>query len=664
MHRLICIVFFLGLLHCECSGYCRVINPHKPLIEQFNKTNAKYVIKSDIDLHGSNLVIPQNSTLLFEGGAFSNGVVIGNNTLLKGGVKLEKVAGSFRNDVFCSSWSSTEPDYYKLKNILSISVKSLLLDENFSISSFDGAIETSISSLKCQGNTIEFHCDLVDSNNNPNFFIVFKEPLISISGICVRMNNHAAKGFACIHKTSNKCNILDIFVDGINLLNSPAFQKSFVHGIDVSVSDQSSIIIENVEITNVSALGNGVIGDPDGSIAGLYVHSKANEKVTVEILNCRFSEMHNILGGEIILEDVAGIFVSEGFPVSSQSSIYIHDIKGYNFGKRLIKTNCSNIRIENIEGESYKDDTLSLISINSGYNQDYSDAYVTNVSFTGKAQYVISSSIRNNFFDRVYSTITDNSEPFSTALFIPSDCRVNHLRLSGAQQIAVIKNEGQLVELSSIDYEDMGSNHSLYAHSAFITSNANLIIRDAKVVSKSIKWLFTDNYPSNTSYKTNVKVAVEGLHFISSVNSNDYFLKAGSSVHDNQLHFTDCSFLFNEPVRGFLGVESASGCNCLTDVRLKNVEIIYKNVDVSTIPYGVVSVTDSTFLTMENVRVQNSSGTPFSPNIYPIYIRNFKENQISTKRNLILKDCDVDLVPLHSMKKSISLTGYNIDWQQ
>lgn len=57
--------------------------------DKFNKPNVIYKITKDIDLAGETLTIPEGCTLDFQGGSFSNGTIIGNDTRIKAG--LEKI---------------------------------------------------------------------------------------------------------------------------------------------------------------------------------------------------------------------------------------------------------------------------------------------------------------------------------------------------------------------------------------------------------------------------------------------------------------------------------------------------------------------------------------------------------------------------------------------
>lgn len=55
--------------------------------DKFNKSNVIYRINNDIDLGGETLTIPANCTLDFQGGSFSNGTIVGQNTNIISGRK-------------------------------------------------------------------------------------------------------------------------------------------------------------------------------------------------------------------------------------------------------------------------------------------------------------------------------------------------------------------------------------------------------------------------------------------------------------------------------------------------------------------------------------------------------------------------------------------------
>jgi len=78
-----------------------VVYPNIQAAQQskFNKSNVIYKIVNDIDLGNAVLTIPTGCTLDFQGGSFSNGVIVGNSTVIKpSGYKIQNVElqGTFK----------------------------------------------------------------------------------------------------------------------------------------------------------------------------------------------------------------------------------------------------------------------------------------------------------------------------------------------------------------------------------------------------------------------------------------------------------------------------------------------------------------------------------------------------------------------------------------
>lgn len=69
-------------------GYV-ILRRNKTLAEQMNLINTIYEIRYDFDLNGGELNVPENCVLKFEGGSFSNGTIVGNNTVID--AKLNKI---------------------------------------------------------------------------------------------------------------------------------------------------------------------------------------------------------------------------------------------------------------------------------------------------------------------------------------------------------------------------------------------------------------------------------------------------------------------------------------------------------------------------------------------------------------------------------------------
>jgi hypothetical protein len=79
--------------------------------DKFNRANVIYKITKDIDLGGGTLTIPEGCTLDFQGGSFSNGTIMFNNTLLKGSVKiLTSFSGNIINENLNVLWFGVNND--------------------------------------------------------------------------------------------------------------------------------------------------------------------------------------------------------------------------------------------------------------------------------------------------------------------------------------------------------------------------------------------------------------------------------------------------------------------------------------------------------------------------------------------------------------------------
>lgn len=106
---LACFLCFSLPLTCYATASPNVEN--KGIIS-FNTPNTVYTISSDIDLHGQTVNIASNCSLYFNGGSFSNGMIIGKNTrivapfgkIFNSNVNLK---GTFCSDKILISWWTT-----------------------------------------------------------------------------------------------------------------------------------------------------------------------------------------------------------------------------------------------------------------------------------------------------------------------------------------------------------------------------------------------------------------------------------------------------------------------------------------------------------------------------------------------------------------------------
>ena len=90
------------------SGYA-VLQSDSSLSSQITKINTLYEIKDDFNLQGQTLTIPDGCVLSFRGGRISNGVIFGNNTIIKSkdasSILLNvKLGGTWHVDVGYPEW--------------------------------------------------------------------------------------------------------------------------------------------------------------------------------------------------------------------------------------------------------------------------------------------------------------------------------------------------------------------------------------------------------------------------------------------------------------------------------------------------------------------------------------------------------------------------------
>lgn len=105
-----------------------VVYPNIQAAQQskFNKSNVIYKIVNDIDLGNAVLTIPANCTLDFQGGSFSNGTIMGNNTKIKAG--LSKIFetnitlnGTWNcSDIYDSWFTQSEDSFALLQNLCNL----------------------------------------------------------------------------------------------------------------------------------------------------------------------------------------------------------------------------------------------------------------------------------------------------------------------------------------------------------------------------------------------------------------------------------------------------------------------------------------------------------------------------------------------------------------
>ena len=564
---------------------------------------------------------------------------------------------------FTSSMLEMPCGYDKLERLLSMDVDELVLDEDFVIDGFRGRLYTDIPRIVGNNIDINVKTDItvrIDNKILPEIFIHSKGTIEYLGGINFKFNNNACRCVVAVSMTSPKTIIENISVEDIDIRNFPLEQQTYITGISVTLSDNTSVVVRNIVADNLCSTANNRIGDSCGNISALYVAGKSGVRASLEIHDCEFSNMHNYSArNEIVLEDTNGIYVCLDAPVSENTKVHIHDIAGVDYGKRLIKTDCSNVIVENIVASSKYHDTLSAISLNDGDGNKYENAVVDNVRFVGVTEYVVGSAVPDTKISDIYSEITMKPQSYAAAVLPAASCTVERLTLRGAQMIACMTNTDKIVAIRDVDYDDTMYGHGLYGSSLFLTKNAHLKISDVKAKSDKLSYLFFDNYPGQTTYECNVKADIDNLSLEVNKDSGDWFLQMSGNNHIWDVSIKNSSIAFNCSSRGLVGLLPTDVSAKMMRLYLENVDVIYNRIDPqSTIPFGNAVLGENTKLILKDVKVYNNSGKQFSSQLYGLYVKNI--SKCDTYSRLYIEDCNVD--DCKSGLIGISATGCNIVW--
>ena len=140
--------------------------------DKFNRANVIYKITKDIDLGGETLTIPEGCTLDFQGGSFSNGVIVYSNTLLKNNVLLYNcnVKGSVANAIVQDFYYGQKEDLTDLiPSIIQYNAKHIILNKDYILSDCLIIEQDDITISSCSNVTISSKNELsgiVVSGNN------------------------------------------------------------------------------------------------------------------------------------------------------------------------------------------------------------------------------------------------------------------------------------------------------------------------------------------------------------------------------------------------------------------------------------------------------------------------------------------------------------------
>lgn len=289
-------------------------------------------------------------------------------------------------------------------------------------------------------------------------------------------------------------NIGNVKIKGISIQNIKDTDSTRGSNI-LYVSAQGNVLdISDIKFNNIKKVGNGSITDSGGSVQGVFVYGNTN-LLGGTISDISVNDFHNINTSEsIIFEDTAGIFIGvEG----KRIPLYINNVNGFNFGKRLIKIQGSGINMSNINGyvETNVGDSLSVVGILSEPSLfDSVDNTISNLTASGNITYPIADNSKNTNLSNINIDIIGSSTLTSgvyAGILINGDSsnlRLTNYRIKARRPIAFAPD----VSTNNINNTSINNgtliltSEGVAGNNAFISVTGNTSISLGKITNLSV----------------------------------------------------------------------------------------------------------------------------------------------------------------------------------
>ena len=246
----------------------------------------------------------------------------------------------------------------------------------------------------------------------------------------------------CIQATSKNIEISNIEIFNVNDVRSDK------GSVLICCSENDTVHIHDIYVHDCKHIVNGVIADSAGNISGIYIH---NHKISCVIENVSVKEIHNVdANGNLVMEDGNGIYVH---CINKNASTIIKKVYGYNYCKRLIKTQCSDmVIINNVISYTNANDHLACIGIQtseSSVQDEYGKAIISNcylVNDSGETttptQYLITTSENVKIDNCVLVSINQY------AVYSTGDISISNSSIKGYG----ILNDGRTLNVDNVDF--------------------------------------------------------------------------------------------------------------------------------------------------------------------------------------------------------------------
>ena len=263
---------------------------------------------------------------------------------------------------------------------------------------------------------------------------------IHISGIGFDCHNHSVQH--CITSSnddngnnedgmSNNIEICDINIRDVYSL------RNDISTTLITVNGASTVHIDNIRVENCHQVGDGAIGNAEGNITCIYV---ANYTKHCSIQNITVSEVHNFDSVTLqpLFEDSNGIYVRSGVETAETT---IKNIYGYNYGKRLIKSQCAgHIVIDGVTAYNNSIECLAAIGVMQYSSTIVGTASISNCCLTNEctdttnAQYLITSDIESTIMNCILKSNDQHLAIYNNYKMTIYNCSVagNGVHVDGA----------------------------------------------------------------------------------------------------------------------------------------------------------------------------------------------------------------------------------------
>lgn len=377
MKLLTLLLFFL--LCSLLSAKDIVLNGKSDIQKQITFANANYIVKSDFDLRGKTIYIPEGSKLVFDAGSLANGTIVGTMTKLdyRGIIfKDIKIKGSWNVPTISSSMFYEATKTNVLKQVFALAHKNVRNTIHIqqgvyrvtAPASTKGALYVpSNTTVELEGNI------LLEANDFPGCAVLYirdaNDVVVKGAGkIIGDKNTHTGKqgewgmGIQIIH--GRNITICDLEIS--NCWGDCIYIGGMSSNVSISNCNLHHARRQGISVTyaNKVSINKCVIHDIAGTAPEYAIDFEPNANCSVHNMTVSNTEIYNCKGG--IIAGIKGVTAeNSSVGVISIKNCHVHGLRTNNTFRWH---NCSNIQVSDcIIDKSLKECTFKVDAKNVKY---------------------------------------------------------------------------------------------------------------------------------------------------------------------------------------------------------------------------------------------------------------------------------------------------------